>query len=1001
MADDVIIKIRLDGAKQETANLEKLQTGIKKLAAEKKRLDANEKELTKAINATGVATKEQNAALKKINQQQVANSTALKLNKTAYRENEAQVIRNTKAQQGNVGSLRQMQAQLAKDQFAYDRLSKSQRNNINVGGKLQKSIDKQSRALKGLEKSTGRTQRNVGNYGEAMNDVLPIMGGFGGQIMAVQRSLGAIKSAIAKTTVAQAGMTASTKASTAATKQMSITQKLAAFSTNLMTKGLKLFKIALAATGIGLIVVALGSLVAALASTQKGMDAMNRVLEPIKEVFATLFGIIQDVGLKVFDALKKAISSPKESLISLGKAIKQNLINRFTGAVELVKAQAKLLVSTFKVLGLGLKKALAGVPLLGAGIDQEAVAKDLEQAKNEAIKNAKEVAHALIQTTTGLNKEQQLAAIKLTKDLSAEGKKRIEDAIKRGREIADLEIEIDRASIGLRKETEAAKRAFEAQKEIAQNLLKTDKERLEAVKQAKIELSSVTEIEQAQLKRQIKLATLRTKANDTDNEAKKELSDLQADFIAVEAAEIKKRILLGNLGNTIIKKRIALNKKAAENVAKDLAKLDAAKAKSEQNEIKRNEDKESEILENKAKSLQLEAQLDELAIEEKLKDEKGLEMVTAEDIAEAKFNIAINLERKLANLRLKQNRLQSSVLLKNEEELQTKIFELKKASGGKETIEIIKAQDELSATKREKEKIDGEELTLIKLENKVNEEEKLGEEDTRQKEIKDEKQAISDQEELERVKTKEDEIRAIKNTAIQAGEEVKKLIFDNQKRRIEENSRREIEALNLKRQTGEINEEEFEKKRKEIDKKAFEDGKKLALKENIIDFAVAAGETIAKLGWPLALPAIASLGLKAISTAATIKSQKFSKGGVLHGASHAQGGVNLGNNQEGEGGEAIINKRSTAKHLPLLSAINQDGGGVSLGGTASPSTGALSKFGNGGIINNVTNQGGGLDIDEIRQAFADSMSTIKVQNVASETTEVANRVETIQDSATF
>ena len=70
MADDVIIKVRLDGAKQETDNLEKLQTGIKKLAAEKKRLDANEKELTKAINASGVATKEQNAELKKINQQQ-------------------------------------------------------------------------------------------------------------------------------------------------------------------------------------------------------------------------------------------------------------------------------------------------------------------------------------------------------------------------------------------------------------------------------------------------------------------------------------------------------------------------------------------------------------------------------------------------------------------------------------------------------------------------------------------------------------------------------------------------------------------------------------------------------------------------------------------------------------------------------------------------------------------------------------------------------------------
>jgi hypothetical protein len=89
--------------------------------------------------------------------------------------------------------------------------------------------------------------------------------------------------------------------------------------------------------------------------------------------------------------------------------------------------------------------------------------------------------------------------------------------------------------------------------------------------------------------------------------------------------------------------------------------------------------------------------------------------------------------------------------------------------------------------------------------------------------------------------------------------------------------------------------------------------------------------------------------------AGIVASQKFSRGGVIHGASHAFGGVDLGNNQEGEGGEAIINKKSTAKHLGLLSAINQDGGGVALGGVASPSTGALSKFGNGGITNNVTN----------------------------------------------
>ena len=64
-------------------------------------------------------------------------------------------------------------------------------------------------------------------------------------------------------------------------------------------------------------------------------------------------------------------------------------------------------------------------------------------------------------------------------------------------------------------------------------------------------------------------------------------------------------------------------------------------------------------------------------------------------------------------------------------------------------------------------------------------------------------------------------------------------------------------------------------------------------------------------------------------------SQKFAKGGVLSGPSHAQGGIktNLG---ELEGGEAVINKKSTAMFGGALSAINEAGGGK--------------KFATGGVL---------------------------------------------------
>ena len=63
------------------------------------------------------------------------------------------------------------------------------------------------------------------------------------------------------------------------------------------------------------------------------------------------------------------------------------------------------------------------------------------------------------------------------------------------------------------------------------------------------------------------------------------------------------------------------------------------------------------------------------------------------------------------------------------------------------------------------------------------------------------------------------------------------------------------------------------------------------------------------------------------------KGSTYARGGVLRGPSHAQGGIATPFG-EMEGGEAIINKRSTAMHAGLLSLINQSGGGVPIKSTS-------------------------------------------------------------------
>ena len=68
--------------------------------------------------------------------------------------------------------------------------------------------------------------------------------------------------------------------------------------------------------------------------------------------------------------------------------------------------------------------------------------------------------------------------------------------------------------------------------------------------------------------------------------------------------------------------------------------------------------------------------------------------------------------------------------------------------------------------------------------------------------------------------------------------------------------------------------------------------------------------------------------------------QKFANGGMVEGKSHAQGGEKFavgGRVVELEGGEAVINKRSTAMFRNQLSAMNAAGGGV--------------KFADGGLMN--------------------------------------------------
>ena len=127
-----------------------------------------------------------------------------------------------------------------------------------------------------------------------------------------------------------------------------------------------------------------------------------------------------------------------------------------------------------------------------------------------------------------------------------------------------------------------------------------------------------------------------------------------------------------------------------------------------------------------------------------------------------------------------------------------------------------------------------------------------------------------------------------------------------------------------------------------------------------------------------------------VANARALMSDTFADGGMVHGKSHAQGGEKFavgGRVVELEGGEAVINKRSTAMFRNQLSAMNAAGGGV--------------KFADGGLMNmpsfaqsqfNARSQAGMMGA--IGQGS-------KVVVVESDISQVQNTVSVIEAEATF
>jgi hypothetical protein len=94
-----------------------------------------------------------------------------------------------------------------------------------------------------------------------------------------------------------------------------------------LNKMLKFLKIALINTGIGAIVVILGSVITYLTTTQKGLDAINKILIPLGTTLQRVLGIVQNVGAafaKIFSGeAKQGWSDLKDTVAGIGDELSE------------------------------------------------------------------------------------------------------------------------------------------------------------------------------------------------------------------------------------------------------------------------------------------------------------------------------------------------------------------------------------------------------------------------------------------------------------------------------------------------------------------------------------------------------------------------------------------------------------------------------------------------------------------------------------------------------
>ena len=879
---------------------------IEKSAEARKRLleISNEmKSLKDTLNKGNISIDEYAKRLTVLTAEQKVQSDELRVYDNLVKGHIETEAKKTQSNKKVSGSIKELGAALSQNKLIYQQLSEEEREAADVGGKLLAVIQEQDKKYKELQKSIGNNQVDVGNYRQAILDAIGDNSDLGASLNSLTNGFTTLKDKLALVKAPFENYVKYGKLSGPTMEQMSN-------ATNKSATSLKILRGAVISTGIGALVVALGSLIAYFTSTQEGIDKVNKVLTPLKVLFQTLWGVVQNVG----KALVEAFTHPKQLLLDLGKFMQEQIINRATAIIDAFKGLGNILTGNFK-------------------------------------EGFKQVGDAALQAATGVKD-----VVGKVKEAGKAVSDTIGEAIKRGQRIEEINQKLSASEADFIEQTAKLKQEFKEQNMIAEDTTKTFAEREEAARKSIEIQKKINKLATDRNDLEQELLNLKFASNDTSDADRAELAKKKAELAEQRTAMVEAVTTQNNKVNTIHKaaadeqakqrkeasdKAIAWLKQELEwqkEAIEDYVKTNSAVAKSMQERLNIEEkgmqdrlallDKEKAnglIKQREYEKQKKEIERDflkikaELSVEAVQKEAEQYEMLNAdkfdteEALQEAIYQKKVEALEKEKQLKQEMHDWDYNA----EEEHQEKLQELKADYQGK--LQGLKAQQEKEDENNRNAQKEAEKAQrdfdfadkLMSLQEQGATELEIEAEQLRQKHEKEREEL---DESLDNNKISHEMYYNQLNLLIrkQAKEEL------DLKKKTEESKLALTQSVlgQIKGMTGEHT---------ALSKAA-------AIAEATINTYLGVSKAISQ-GMPMgAVTAAITLaaGMANVQKIVSTEADKYEAGGLIVGKSHASGGVPFTvagrGGFEAEGGEYIINKRATAMYFPVLEAINKSAG---------------------------------------------------------------------------